>query len=229
MNSVITNEKKIASNLNEFKKKIASLQNESKEILWAFPNGEKATCNTSILKTSLGDLYIADPGVWNNRQPFLIALATKETVPSPDVEINIPDSLDRRVSGVYVDLGEDTLLCHRGGFTAYRGKIPKEICLNYFEKWLINVDDDGKEADLISITSLNSNTFANDIAEFVSEVSEMKAKFKSEIELKKLIPQQTAGEMETNSKALKRSLKRNPAQRTMNICTAPFVMRLRES
>ena len=79
----------------------------------------------------------------------------------------------------HVNSGKNLLICHRGGFTAYRGKIPKEVSLSYFEKWLVAVKDDDKEARLISITSLKSNSLANDIAEFVSAVSEMKNQFKS--------------------------------------------------
>ena len=94
-------------------------------------------------------------------------------------QVDLCNNADRRVSGAYVQGRKNVMICHRGGFTAYRGKIPKEVSLAYFEKWLVAVEDSDKEASLISITSLESNSLANDIAEFVSAVSEMKAQFKS--------------------------------------------------
>lgn len=87
------------------------------------------------------------------------------------------------MSGAYVQSGENVLICHRGGFTAYRGKIPKKLSMAYFEKWLVSVEDDDRRASFISITSLESNSLANDIAEFVSAVSEMKAAFKAAMPL----------------------------------------------
>jgi hypothetical protein len=64
-------------------------------------------------------------------------------------------------------------------FTSYRGRIPKEISLAHFRKWLVSVVDDDKETSLISIASLGSKSLANDIAEFVFAVSEMKKEFKA--------------------------------------------------
>jgi hypothetical protein len=145
---------------------------------WAFPNGKKERCLTYSLVTDIGDLLVAVPRKWEGRQAHLFALNHEGGTLAPAVEINIPDGLDRKVSGAYVQNDKNILLCHRGGFTAYRGKIPKEVSLAYFEKWLVSVEDDDREADLISIVSLESNSLANDIAEFVSAVSEMKALFK---------------------------------------------------
>ncbi|MFG0608242.1 hypothetical protein [Delftia sp. WSY_14] len=179
MKYVITNKKEISSSIAEFQRRIASLAQSEQRMEWAFPNGEKAKCITYLLTTDLGELLIAVPKKWKGRQAHLFALNHEGGTLAPDVEINIPDGLARRVSGVYVNSGKNLLICHRGGFTAYRGKIPKEVSLSYFEKWLVAVKDDDKEARLISITSLKSNSLANDIAEFVSAVSEMKNQFKS--------------------------------------------------
>lgn len=146
---------------------------------WAFPNGETAICITYFVETDLGELLVAVPKEWKSRNAHLFALNHDGSALAPDVEINIPLGLDRKVSGAYVQSGNNVLICHRGGFTAYRGKIPKEYSLAYFNKWLISVTDGDSESSLISITSLESNSLANDIAEFVFAVLEMKTQFKS--------------------------------------------------
>jgi len=179
MKSIITDKKTISSSIAAFKRQIASLAEAEQSIEWAFPNGEKEVCTTYSIATDLGGLLVAVPKKWNGRQPHLFALNYEGGTLAPDVEINIPDELDRRVSGAYVQSGDNILICHRAGFTAYRGKIPKEVSFAYFEKWLVSVEDDDREASLISVASLESNSLANDIAEFVSAVSEMKAQFKS--------------------------------------------------
>lgn len=179
MKSVITNRKDLSSSIATFQKRIASLAHEQKPIEWAFPNGDKAKCSTYSLATDLGELLVAVPKKWQGRQAHLFALNYEGGTLAPDVEINIPDGLDRKVSGAYVRSGNATLICHRGGFTAYRGKIPKDVSLAHFEKWLISVDDEGRQASLISVAAMESNSLANDIAEFVSSVAEMKSLFKS--------------------------------------------------
>ena len=179
MKSVITNKKELASSILEFQTRIDSLAKASASKEWAFPNGEKAKCITYSVPTELGELLVAIPKKWKGRQAHLFVLNHPGGVLAPDVEINIPDGLDRKVSGAYVKDGKRMLICHRGGFTAYRGKIPKEVSIGYFEKWLISVTDDDRYASLISVASLESKSLANDIAEFVSAVSEMKAQFKS--------------------------------------------------
>jgi len=180
MKSVITNRKELSSSVIVFQKRIASLADRMQSMEWAFPNGEKVRCATYSVSTDLGQLLVAVPNKWKGRQAHLFALNHDSGALAPDVEINIPDGLDRKVSGAYVKSGKNVLICHRGVFTAYRGRIPKEISLAYFEKWLVAVEDDDREARLISVASLESNSFANDIAEFVSAVAEMKEQFKSD-------------------------------------------------
>ncbi|CUI73905.1 hypothetical protein [Achromobacter kerstersii] len=179
MKFVITNKNVLSSSVAAFQRRIASLAQSERSIEWAFPNGEKAVCITYSVATDLGELLVAVPKKWEGRQAHLFALNHAGGTLAPHVEINIPDGLDRRVSGAYVQSGKSALICHRGGFTAYRGKIPKEVSMAYFEKWLISVEDADKEASLISVASLESNSLANDIAEFVSAVTEMKTQFKS--------------------------------------------------
>lgn len=179
MKFVITDEKVLSSSVAAFQRRIALLAESERSTVWAFPNGEKAVCATFSVATDLGELLVAVPEKWNGRQAHLFALNHAGGTLAPHAEINIPDGLDRKVSGAYVQSGKSVLICHRGGFTAYRGKIPKEVSLAHFEKWLVAVDDADKEAHLISVASLESNSLGNDIAEFVSAITEMKMQFKS--------------------------------------------------
>ncbi len=179
MNSVIFGEKEISSTVLKFKKKIIAFSEKKESLEWAFPSGDKAQCDTYFLRTKLGMLLVAVPEKWPGRQAHLFSLNYEGGILSPDVEINIPDNLDRKVSGAYVKNGKRLSICHRGGFTAFRGKIPKEISMAFFSKWLISTEDYDKNNELISVASLESSSLANDIAEFVSAVSDMKIQFKS--------------------------------------------------
>lgn len=179
MKSVITDNKKLSSSVAAFQRRIASLAQQVRSTEWAFPGGGKAVCTTYTVATDLGELLVAVPEKWQGRQAHLFALNYGGGTLAPDVEINIPDGLNRRVSGVYVQSDKSVLICHRGGFTAFQGMIPKDVSFAYFNKWLVAVEDADKEAHLISVASLESKSLANDIAEFVSAVKEMKTQFKS--------------------------------------------------
>lgn len=179
MKTVITSRTEAQDAAAKFKKCISASATESKALEWVFPNGEKVTCTTYIVPTSLGTLSIAIPKEWNGRQAHLFALNHPGGTLAPDVEINIPDSIDRKVSGAYVKSGKDILICHRGGFTAYRGKIRKEVSHAYFSKWMYDVRDGDKDARMIGVASLGSPSMSDEIAEFVAAVSDMKSQFKA--------------------------------------------------
>jgi hypothetical protein len=181
MKTVITDRKELLSYVTLFQEQIASLAQTEQAMTWAFPNGERESLVTYSVATDLGELLVAVPKKkWNGKRAHLFALDHRSGILAPDVEINIPDGLNRRVSGAYVQSGENVLICHRGGFTAYRGQIPKEISLAHFRKWLVSVADGDSETILISIASLGSKSLANDIAEFVFAVSELKKEFKAD-------------------------------------------------
>lgn len=179
MKTTISSKSEASAAVAKFKKCIESSATTVKTTEWAFPNGEKASCQTYSVPTVLGELLVAIPKKWKGRQAHLFALNYLGGILAPDVEINIPDNLDRKVSGAYVRNGKEILICHRGGFTAYRGKIPKEISHAYFGKWMYQVSDGDRDSSMIGVASLGSNTMADEIAEFVAAVSEMKAQFKA--------------------------------------------------
>ncbi len=180
MKAVITKKNELDTAVKSFQNKMAAFSTSSKTREWVFPNGKKELCKTYSVPTDLGELLVAIPQKWSGRQAHLFSLGHEGGVLAPDVEINIPDELNRKVSGTYIETDGEIWICTRGAFTAYRGKIPKEVSLRHFEKWLVTVEDGKKTASLITIASLNSPSLSNDIAEFVSAVSELKQQFKTE-------------------------------------------------
>ncbi len=180
MAQVIEQERSIQTAIRKFRKLIEDNSYEHQVLEWAFPNGEKDNLTTYKLKTSYGILGVGIPDrQWNNRTPHLFTLSMDASVISPDVEINIPLTLNRNVSGVYVKNGKDIWLCSRGDFTAYRGKIKRDITFSYFDKWLIDITDGEKSAKVIPIAALTSPNIANQIANFVASVNELKERYKS--------------------------------------------------
>ncbi|MGV8180326.1 hypothetical protein [Pseudomonas aeruginosa] len=127
-------------------------------------------------------MLFAVPPPWEGRQAHLFKLGYEGGTLSPDAEINIPTGLNRRVSGVLAatDNGE-TLICHRGTFTAFRGRVLRSVTLEHFQAWLQVIDDDGRAAEVIVVTSTDSPSIANDISEFVFEVKQLKEQLKAEI------------------------------------------------
>ena len=179
MAQVIEQEKSVRSAIKKFRKIIEDASFENEVFQWAFPNGVKADIETYKLNTHHGTLGVGIPkGQWNARVPHLFTLSLDASTLSPDVEINIPLSLDRNVSGVYVKNGKDIWLCSRGMFTAYRGKIKRELTFSHFDKWLLEVRDADRTASIIPIAALTSPDIANQIANFVISVNNLKEKYK---------------------------------------------------
>lgn len=129
-----------------------------------------------------GEMLFAVPPPWHGRQAHLFKLGYDGGTLSPDAEINIPDGLNRGVSGLLVAAPQgETLICHRGTFTAFRGRVPRQYAFEHFHDWLMEVDDDGKTADVIAVSSTNSTSIANDIAEFLFKVKRLKEQRKAEL------------------------------------------------
>jgi hypothetical protein len=178
MKHVIIDENEISSSVAMFKKRMAAVARSERDMEWAFPSGWKGFISTFFIDTDMGELLVAVPKKWEERQAHLFALNHTGAILTPDAEINIPDGLNRRVSGTYVRDADRVLICHRGGFNAFRGRIPKDICMGYFEKWLVPVNDEGRETSLISVAMLDSKSLTNEIAEFVAAAKEMRAAFR---------------------------------------------------
>lgn len=162
-----------------FRERLKDVAFKLEDMEWGFPNGDRVVYPTYSIMTHLGEIQVGVPKSWDTRVPHLIRFTKEQGPPSPDVEINIPIEHDRKVSGLYVQTGNEYWLCSRGSFTSYRGKIKREFTFTHFDKWLIQIDDMGKTANVIPVCSLASPTIANDIATFVAAVQELKQLHKS--------------------------------------------------
>lgn len=169
-----------SSALSLFRQRLEDISYRQEELEWGFPNGDRAEYLTYSIETHLGELQVGVPESWESRIPHLVRFAKDQGPPSPDVELNIPTEINRRVSGLYAKSNDEIWLCSRGSFTAFRGQIKRDITLSHFDKWLCEVDDAGKQAQVIPVCSLSSSTMANDIATFTAAVQELKQLYKDQ-------------------------------------------------
>lgn len=182
MVQVITVKARLRRGVRSFQQALIDQAEYRGNIEWAFPSGDRAACRTYALETDLGEMLFAVPPPWDGRQAHLFKLGFEGGTLSPDAEINIPDGLNRRVSGVLVaDPGGETLICHRGTFTAFRGRVPRADAFEHFQDWLMEVDDNGRSAEVIAVSSASSPSIANDIAEFLFKVKQLKEQRKAEL------------------------------------------------
>lgn len=166
--------------LKNFRHRLDEIASEKGYLEWGFPNGERADYLTYTIPTYLGDIQIGVPESWERIIPHLIRFLKEEGPPSPDVELNIPIEHNRKVSGLYANADHEVWLCSRGAFTAFRGQIKKEITFSFFDKWLHQIDDNGRDVEVIPVCSLSSPTIADDIAIFVKSVQELKELYKTD-------------------------------------------------
>lgn len=183
MVQVITTGARLSKGIRSFQKALIDQAKLRGTEEWAFPNGARALCRTYALQTDLGEMLFAVPPPWDGREAHLFKLNHPGGTLSPDAEINIPDDLNRSVSGLLVAAPQgETLICHRGSFTAFRGRVPRHYAFEHFHDWLMEVDDDGRATDVIAVSSTNSPSIANDIAEFLFKVKRLKEQRKAELE-----------------------------------------------
>ena len=179
--NLITEPYHIESVIASFQQSLIDLSVDRLELDWVFPNGEKECCMTYVIPTSLGNMHFAIPSRWGNRQAHLFKLGYEGGSLSPDAEINIPLTLNRRVSGALVSADDgNTLLCHRGALTVFRGSLPRSITLDYFKDWLQYINYEDKLVQMIVISSIESSTIGHDISEFVFAVKNLKESLKND-------------------------------------------------
>lgn len=162
-----------------FRQRLKEVASNLTDMEWGFPNGDRHKFPTYSIPTYLGEIQIAVPKSWDTRVAHLIRFKKEQGPPSSDVEINIPITHDRQVSGLYIKSDNDYLLCSRGSFTSYRGQINREFTFSKFDKWLLKISDKGKLVAVIPVCSISSPTIANDIATFVKAVIELKQAYKA--------------------------------------------------
>lgn len=186
MKSVIERPKEIKAAVSRFRERVGELSGLPQIMEWGFPDGERFDYPTYTLKTYRGPLQIGVPKYWRNRAPHLFRFENDEGPPSPDVEVNIPNELNRGISGVYVKGEKSIWLCSRGHFTAYRGRIRREIVFRHFNKWLVEVQDGDRRSHVIPVGALDSLTLANDLADFVHAVMIFKEFYKEGVDTESL-------------------------------------------
>ena len=178
MRSILTKNTEIKKSITKFRATLSKAAEKRKQREWIFPNGEKGRFETFSMKSTEGTLLVGLPEKWGNRVPHLFCLDREGRALSPDVEINIPLGLDRRVSGAYIQDGKDIWLCTRGNFTAFRGRIKREVAFKYFDKWLVDFSDEGRDSSVIPVASISSPTMVDEIAQFVQAVVALKENLK---------------------------------------------------
>jgi hypothetical protein len=179
MKRIVETERETRLAVDRFRDRIRELGGKPQNLEWGFPDGHRDNYPTFTLRSKRGDIHIGVPTSWTGRVAHLLRFVKPGGPPSPDVEINIPNKLNRSVSGVYVVTNDSLWLCTRGAFTAFRGQIPRETTLRYFQKWLIDVQDCDREAKVIPVAALDSETLADYLAEFIQTVIDLKTIHKS--------------------------------------------------
>ena len=170
--------KEIEVAVRAFRKRLLEAADDNSNLDWLFPNGERVTCPTYNLDTCYGRIQVGLHDDWDTRIAHLLRFVKEPGSLSSDLEINIPPMLDRRVSGLYVESDNELWLCSRGVFTSFRGRIPKNLVQAYFFKWLMDVDDGGRNATVIPVVSIDSPSLKDDIATFLHAVVSLKEEFK---------------------------------------------------
>lgn len=109
MSSVITESGRLQKGVRSLQQALIAQAAPRGMLEWAFPSGDRAPCTTFALQTDLGEMLFAIPPPWDGRQAHLFKLGYEGGTLSPDAEINIPNGLNRRVSGVLAAAaGDDT-------------------------------------------------------------------------------------------------------------------------
>jgi len=175
---ILTNVTEIKKSISMFRSLLAKAAEGRKLMEWTFPDGERGSFSTFTLGTTEGTLLVGIPDRWGNRVPHLFYIKREGRALSPDVELNIPLGHDRSVSGAYLRNSKDIWLCHRGTFTSFRGRVPRQIAFQYFNKWLVEAYDENTLIQIIPIAALSSPTIVEDIAQFVQAVISLKTSYK---------------------------------------------------
>lgn len=107
---VITAHAQLIKGMRAMQRALIGQAEDRGELQWAFPSGGREICRTYALQTGLGEMLFAIPSPWDGRQAHMFRLGFERGTLFPDAEINIPDGLDRRVSGVLAVGGKGRII-----------------------------------------------------------------------------------------------------------------------
>ena len=122
--------------------------------------------------------------LWNNnRYLYSLNLNTPTNkIYSSDAEINIPLKCKHIIQGRFAKKENEIFWCHRGSFNI-KDKITNKI--DFFEnknkKMVQSAIEKNQQNKIIIVTSLESETFTEDLAKFVKLVLELKEKYEVKI------------------------------------------------
>ena len=179
MREILTRKRDIAAAVGRFRRAVAAHSASVRRAEWIFRDGKRMLLSTYTIDTRAGRLLVGLPAKASDPTPHLFRLDREEGDLAPDVELNVPLTLDRKYSGVYARAMDGSLcLCTRGVFTAYPGRVPRELAFLHFEKWLIDVVDDGARGRVIPVAALDAPTLGDDLVEFLGAVMALKSAYK---------------------------------------------------
>lgn len=150
--------------------------------MWNFPGGGGERLRTWYRKGSDPlTVAIGSNKIWKTRTPILISRKPLKSVMTPDVEVNIPTANgnpNRSVNGCFCIAGPGSfVLCHRGnGFTIAKSRISKDRVHEYFQKWLVKIQDSEVESWMIPVGPVNSD-IVDQLSMFTDEVLSLKERW----------------------------------------------------
>jgi hypothetical protein len=187
MMRALSNEGDIRRAVAQLRAEIENHSDRQLKVTWGFPNGDRQTLDSCVLRGIKNDIYVGFGALRPNVVSHIFKLVDRGSDPTdafyPNAEVNVSVLGKRGVAGMLAANGADTWLCHRAMFNAFRTKIAREKSLIFFRNFVVSVIDGDREREIIPIVALGSSTFVADIETFVLRVLDLKDQFKTGGEL----------------------------------------------
>lgn len=183
----LSNEREIRRAAAQLRAEIESHSDRQLKVTWGFPNGDRQTLDSCVLRGIKNDIYVGFGTLRPNVVSHIFKLVDRGSDPTdafyPNAEVNVSVLGKRGVAGMLAANGTDTWLCHSAMFNAFRTKITREKSLTFFHDFVVSVIDGDREREIIPVVALGSSTFVADIEAFVLRVLDLKDQFKAGSEL----------------------------------------------
>ncbi|ARP85266.1 hypothetical protein [Bordetella genomosp. 9] len=187
MMRALSNEGDIRRAAAQLRAEIESHSYRELKVTWGFPNGDRQTLDSCILRGIRNDIYVGFGVLRPNVVSHIFKLVDHGSDPTdafyPNAEVNVSLLGKRGVAGMLAADGSDTWLCHSAMFNAFRTKIAREKSLTFFRDFVVSVVDGERQREVIPVVALGSSTFVADIEAFVLRVLDLKDQFKTGGEL----------------------------------------------
>lgn len=187
MMRALSNEGDIRRAAAQLRAEIENHSDRQLKVTWGFPNGDRQTLDSCVLRGIKNDIYVGFGALRPNVVSHIFKLVDRGSDPTdafyPNAEVNVSVLGKRGVAGMLAADGADTWLCHSAMFNAFRTKIAREKSLIFFRDFVVSVIDGDREREIIPVVALGSSTFVADIEAFVLRVLDLKDQFKTGGEL----------------------------------------------